>query len=91
LDAGATVAPGGAKVAISMGAGGVAGPDPARYPATPGRAYSSVATFTLTGPALYLSLWVGTQYHRRARLAGPIGPGTYPVVYALNARTDNPV
>lgn len=90
-DAGIAVAPGGDKVAITMGVAGAAGVDPGRYPATPGRNYSTPAVFTLTGPARYVSLWVGTEYRRRAKLAGPIGPGTYPIVYALNARTDNPI
>lgn len=86
VDAGVTVADGGTKVSITMGTPGVAGPDSARHPATVGRTYSSEATFTLAEAAYYVSVWDGTTYMRRARLRSPIGPGTFPVVYALTAR-----
>lgn len=75
--------PGGDPVAISMGAVGAAGPDPAQHPATPGRVYSSTAGFTITGdePARWLGLFVGGVLRRSVPLKSPIGPGAFPIVY----------
>ena len=78
------LAPGGDPVAITMGAAGAAGPEPSLHPATPGKPYSSVATFELTGdePARYLGVFVGGELRRSVALKTPIGPGIFPVVYA---------
>lgn len=88
LDAGVTVAGGGAKVAITMLGAGNPGTEPGRYPATDGRNYSTPAVFTLTDPggAQWLGLWVGTEYARSAKLRHPVGPGTESLVAAVNVR-----
>lgn len=77
-------APGGDPVAITMGAVGAVGPDASLHPATPGRVYSSVASFTITGdePARWLGLYVAAELRRTVRLKSPIGPGVFPIVYA---------
>lgn len=77
-------APGGDPVAITMGAVGAVGPDAGLHPATPGRVYSSKPSFTITGddPARWLGLFVDGDLRRTVPLKSPIGPGTFPVVYA---------
>ena len=70
--------------AITMGTPGAAGPDPVAQPATPGVAYAtSAATAVLTVACGWASVRdtgsgaVRTFAFRR----GPIGPGSFPVVY----------
>lgn len=78
------LAPGGDPVAITMGVRGAAGPDAGQHPATPGKAYSSVATFDLTGeePARWMGLFVDDVLRRSVPLKVPLGPGLFPIVYA---------
>lgn len=74
---------GGSPVAVTMGLVGDPGPDPARHPAVVGRRYSSAAGFTLTESATWLGALVGGEVRRSVRLRTPIGPGVYPLVFAV--------
>lgn len=79
----------GDPVALSMNPAGDAGPSSA-HPATDGRAYSGTASLVLTEPAEWFSLRVGGVVRRTFRRGrGPIGPGTFPVVYALAVRNQS--
>lgn len=71
--------------AISLGAAGAAGPDSAAQPATDGRVYSDAASAVLTVACGWAS--VRDSVSGAVRIwqlrRGPIGPGTFPVVYGL--------
>jgi hypothetical protein len=86
VDAEGTVADGGDEEAITMGAAGAAGPTPSKHPASPGRRYSSVATFTLTEAATHVGVYVSGTLRRTAPLRTPVGPGTFPIVYGIAVR-----
>jgi hypothetical protein len=71
-----------AAVALTMGTAGAAGPG--ALPATDGRTYSGSASVVLDEPAEWVSLRVAGVVRRTfKRNRGPLGPGTFPVVYGL--------
>lgn len=72
--------------AVSMSAAGAAGPTPSAQPATDGRIYAdSAAVATLTEACTHAGVRVAaTGRFRSFRLPrGPMGPGTFPIVYGL--------
>lgn len=72
--------------AISMGAAGAAGPSSSSQPATDGRTYATEpADAVLAEMCTHAGVRVSaTGRFRSFRLArGPMGPGTFPVVYGL--------
>jgi hypothetical protein len=86
-DAG-TVASGGTKQTVTLGAAGVAGPNGTQQPATVGRRYTTAAvSFTLAEQATHIGAYVGATLHRVSPLRTPLGPGgPFPIVYAVQTR-----
>ena len=74
--------------AISMGTPGAAGPSSSLQPAADGRAYASQVTAVLSVACGWASVRDSSSGAVRIwRLGrGPIGPGSFPVVYAFAAR-----
>lgn len=86
----AFLAAGGGPYSLTVGDAGDAGPNPSAQPATDGRAYSSTVTATLTEPAEWVSLRSGGVVRRTFKRArGPLGPGTFPIVYGLAVRNQS--
>lgn len=72
---------------LSMNGAGVAGPNASQQPATDGRDYSDTVTAVLPSAASWAQIRVGGVARRTFALPrGPIGPGTFPIVYGLAVR-----
>lgn len=90
-DPAAFLAAGGGPYALPMGTAAAAGPSGAQ-PATDGRTYSSTVSVTITEPggASWVSVRSGGVVRRTFRRArGPLGPGTFPIVYGLAVRNQS--
>lgn len=85
----AFLADGGGPYPLSMGTAGAAGPTPGAQPATDGRTYSDAAVVaTLNEAAGWVSVRSGGALRRVFRMPrGPIGPGTFPIVYGLAVKS----
>lgn len=82
--------PAGDAVALPMRTASVAGPNVSAQPATDGRTYSDQVPVVFDVAGEWFSLRTGGVVRRTFRRArGPLGPGTFPIVYGLAVRNQS--